>query len=334
MKQEKAALFMSGAAMKISFMAGAAINLIRKGTVFNTFVGISSGSILSFSLAVGKITETEDFMLKYTQKDVFKERPNSIKGMIMSFYRLITGKSYILDQSKLEETIKSVISQRDFDLWKDNPKSPDCYVGVVDMKNGEIKYFDLKNYTYDQSVKLVLASSSIPFFTKPVEMFNKVLVDGGNRDHIGSSNFLTDYNSKYDRIYSIFSRPFHENNFEKWKLPKSSKKGVILFWLWALVYVTPEIVPGEDFLSLILLGLCLKQVNIHKVLLRSIEIFNLETSLNDEKITDYICKEKGIEQVKIFAPYKLSSKTYDITPETSKKWYRMGIHESNLVFQI
>lgn len=63
------------------------------------------------------------------------------------------------------------------------------------------------------------------------------------------------------------------------------------------------------------------------VLSRHEEIRNMEISKNDEILSDFICKEKGIKHIKIFLPNIMKS-LYDVDPERLKLLYHTGYNSA------
>jgi predicted patatin/cPLA2 family phospholipase len=277
----KKALVISGGAFKISFLTGVCTEAI-KSTLFDVFVGTSSGAIVAFCIATGKVTELIRRVLSFGVKEVFKQSPTSKRGKLRALWRVLRGKEYHFDQSKLLDTLKSVVSEEDFNKYKDNPSSPPCYVGVAEKGKLKSKYINLKLLNYEQACLAVLASCSIPNATKEVFLNGEFLVDGGFHEHIGSHWLLEKYGKTIDEITCVYSRPNEEwldENYCSWK----SKKAKWFSFNWI------------------------------KDLINSYEDAQLSNSLDEEKKTMFLADSLGIKVNNIFAPNLLSTELYKAT---------------------
>lgn len=59
----------------------------------------------------------------------------------------------------------------------------DCFVASHDIKNNIPNYFNLKEYSKAEQVKIVLSSASIPFIFSSVSINGKKYNDGGLSDN-------------------------------------------------------------------------------------------------------------------------------------------------------
>lgn len=287
------ALFISGGGTKIPFLGASASRLITEYDYnFNTIVGVSAGAILSLPLAMGLHEEMKDMVISQTDKSIFKYSPNTWLGKVVATLNVLSGKGYLLNDSRLAESIKSVVTKERFNKYKYNRKMATCYVVVVDIETGEELLVNLKTLSYDQAIEYVLASSSIPVYVGPRKINDRYLYDGGMRSHIGSYLYLKENGDNVKECVSIFSRA---NDLEtyKWEYPKKK-------WF---------------------------SFNILKVLSRTIEIMNIEISKSDEYKADYYCDERGIKHHKIFAPFKLSNNPYENGKTLNMTMWKKGVEE-------
>jgi predicted patatin/cPLA2 family phospholipase len=138
---------------------------------------------------------------------------------------------------------------------------------AVDYNSGDKVIYALDSLSYEGYLQAVLASSSIPAYVDGVTIGNKLLYDGGVRDHILSRWVLERFeSSEIDEIVSVYSRP------------KEAK-------------------PSQDF----------KFRNILDVIKRTLELMTIEVSLSDEQAEVDWCNNRGIQRRAYHLPKLLSS---------------------------
>lgn len=213
-------LSLSGGATKISGIYGAAKELIKeKGYKPDIISGVSAGSILALPITLGLWDNIESLLFNLKLSDFMSCSPVKKNGnfSLIAKWRFITGKRSLGKMDNLTKTLSKVITPKMFDLYKMSNKPP-IIVGTVDYKTGGRFYYDIKKLSYDNYLKIVKASSSIPIYVDAVEFSNKVLYDGGVRDHIGSEYLYENFN--LSEHVSIFSRP------EDYKLKDNPLKNI------------------------------------------------------------------------------------------------------------
>lgn len=208
MVNSKIHIGISGGGFAISGLAGSLDELIRSGKTPDVISGVSSGSILTFITCGSRdvINVIRSNSIGFSVDDVFSRPPFNKKGKIT--LRSISNaifKCYLSEQDKLPNLLRSFVSKVEWDEYRSNPDSPDGIIMSVDLISGSRMFFNLKNYSYDDAIILVCASSSIPVFIKPVYYKGMILVDGGIRNHI-LTEWIFDNYANIDESYSIFSR--------------------------------------------------------------------------------------------------------------------------------
>jgi predicted patatin/cPLA2 family phospholipase len=141
----------------------------------------------------------------------------------------------------------------------------------------------------------VYASTCIPILTEGQVIDGDLYFDGGVVDHIGAPFLLSNYHC--ERIISVYSRP--KDNID------------------AVKNVTKEVAESyknEDF----------KLKGVFSIVERTFEMMMRNTSINDEQISDAICQEKGIENIKILMPYSLMTETYKFDPDLNRSMCQIG----------
>jgi predicted acylesterase/phospholipase RssA len=197
-------LNISGGATKISGLFGGA-RAILENTKVDLITGISSGALLTVPLALGLYEELEKSVLTIKMSDMFKVNPFTKKAGISprAVWRVLTGEPS-LGTTNIPDTLSKLVTPQRFDCYKYG-NYPDIKIGVVDFVKGEMLYYFVKDLNYTEYITLVTASTSIPLIHGPVYYEDKILYDGGVRDHIATVDSLM--NHKPLVTYNIYSRP-------------------------------------------------------------------------------------------------------------------------------
>lgn len=290
------ALFISGGGTKIPFLGAVTSSMMKDhGVKVDHIVGVSAGAILSLPLAMGMFDEVEEFTVQQKQSDIFVYPPNTIAGKINSLWNIMSGETHMFDDSRLRETIQSVITLEDFKRYRYTKSAPDAHIMCVDIETGEEIIVNLKKQKYEDAISYVMASAAIPMYVSEKTIGGRHLYDGGLRSHIASLRFLK-MHPEVKKCISVYSRSEDLSDY-RWEMPKKK-------WF--------------SFRAL-------------KVLSRVIEIMNIEISKSDEYLTDNYCEQNGIKQIKIFAPFKLSNNPYETGEELNQTMWDTGIETSKRI---
>ncbi len=293
----------SGGGTKIAGLFGIAESIIYdRGYIPDVISGISAGAILALPLALGKRQEIKDQVLNLEMDDFFSTSPIKKNGKLNTWNaicKIIGGKHYLGEQNNLEKTIAKVISRTDFEAYKLDVTKAICIVGSVDFYTGKRFYINLKTVSYENFLKFVNASASIPIFTSGVAMngpiydfegetidFPKLLLfDGGVRDHSPTNKILSSEKSEFQisETTSIFSRP---DNIRQVLTPKN---------------FAPS--------------------NLLNILERYVEITNAEVSKNDEEQEKKTIESKDIFDHGTFYLPRIMQGVYDVDKTRLKKLY-------------
>ena len=182
-------LNISGGATKIPGLFGGAKAILENDKP-DLITGISSGAILAVPLALGLFADIEKVVLNLSMNDMFVVNPytKNNKISITGLWRILRGKPSV-GTSNIIHTLKKLITPEIFDIYKYG-EFPDVEIGVVDFVTGEMLYYKIKDLNYTDYLSLTLASSSIPIIHAPVYVKDKILYDGGVREHIASLHTL------------------------------------------------------------------------------------------------------------------------------------------------
>lgn len=285
-------LNLSGAATKISGLAGASDYIFNvKGFRPTDITGISSGALLTVPIAMRKWDILRDFTQSFTLDDIFDRKPvnKNNKITLNAKIRAISGKPSFGTQGNLYKTLAKVVTPDDFKRYQSGDY-PNCWVGSVDVRTGSRLIANLKEskYSYDDFLKLVIASASIPLAVEPVCYNGMILYDGGIRNHILSTWAIEYFGDKIKEIISVFSRP-------------------------------------EDYSSI--LDINWRPKNLINVFERYNDINTIEISKRDEKLEqillDIINNKNKIYSRQIFIP-SIIKELYDTDPKKLRKLYNAG----------
>lgn len=291
MKKLSSAAVFSGGAFQITFLAGSAYYLLQKRK-FDAFVGTSSGAIVSLICAINR----KDLLIALRDEIDFDDiwvrgNPNTFWGYVYLIGRILMGKVYLYNQDGLLDLLKKYISKEEFDKWSSDENLPDCYVGVAYPESNTEDFISLKNITYENAIKAVHASASMPVYVKPVDLINQKTVDGGLLSHAGCE--FTSKKLQPKEMITTYSRP--NTNLPYYDYPK------------------------EGFLKI---------GNIINFIFRVYDIWVNMVSIYDEFEGDTNAKEYNIKRIKIFTNEKLSSSTYEVTEEEKEAWFQQGFENA------
>jgi predicted patatin/cPLA2 family phospholipase len=196
----KKGLAISGGSTKISFLAGAAIELMKIND-YDIITGISAGSIISLMLGIGEFDLLQTAVYNCTQDDFFDVKPLNDNGdiRIRSLFRLLKGKHSLGDFS-LIDLLKKYYTPEMHERMQNSGKS--VKVGAVNMNLIQIEYCDITKVDYELALKWVVASSSIPLATDAVKIGDYYYFDGGVLEHVGGMEALMSGAEHLDVVYS------------------------------------------------------------------------------------------------------------------------------------
>jgi len=190
----KAALFAGGASWG-AWTVGVHTTLRKK---YNAYIGTSTGALIALFLALGRIDSIYFDILVYEYSNITNRQmygwlsPYNRNGRInkvkvgLAFIRMIKAeRNYAYDIGS--EVRKRILKHFTRDLFHElRAMNIDVIVTVncVSLKNEPTIYVSIleKQMTFDRFVDCVVASSSIPYFAKPVQWANFSYLDGGILD--------------------------------------------------------------------------------------------------------------------------------------------------------
>jgi predicted acylesterase/phospholipase RssA len=222
-------LNLSAGGTKVVAIGAAALTLLNRGYQPDVITGVSAGSYLALPLAMGKYEQTEHLMDAIASdmlSVMFDPSPVTKSGKLTTtaIWNAATGKPYLGKQRKSLDAIRKIITESDFDAWRNDLNTPEVWVLSIDFISGSRIFENLKNYTFEDALSLILASGSIPVYVEAVEMVvngkRRLLFDGGVRSHIACREILEQYPTQITEMVSIYSRPedYRDEKPDDWVL--------------------------------------------------------------------------------------------------------------------
>ena len=199
-------LSFSGASTKISALAAHAKN--NKDFKPDIIAGLSSGALIILPYLLGKHEELKELSTNLKLSDIFDKSPVNKNGKI-PFLGYIRGllKGSFGSMRGLEKTIKKYISIKEYYTLIQSPDCPIIYIGVVNVNTKTFELIELNKCSYEYAIKVLIASSSIPMYTPPIELETGFYLDGGLFNHNPASEIIRMYNTKLTEVLSVYSIP-------------------------------------------------------------------------------------------------------------------------------
>lgn len=166
-----AQIVLEGGSLRNLFTAGVLDFFLDQGFLAESVVGVSAGALCGYSYAAGEPGQTARYNLQY--------RPDWRFASIRSF--ITTGN--LIGTRFLCDTLPNEIEHLDHSWFTE---SPIRLVSVAtDLRTGEPDYHVYeKGEDFQEAIDYLVACSSQPYISRPVEVDGKLLVDGGVADRI------------------------------------------------------------------------------------------------------------------------------------------------------
>lgn len=163
-------LSLSGGGSHGAFESGVVSNLTERGKTWNTFYGISAGSLNSLFLSRYRDQKEAAFYLK----NIYSNLKNS-DVYTFSISSLYKGKS-LYDTKPLHNLVINEMSKTEF-----NYSIYPTYLGATSLNMAQLSLFSLEKVIDNELIsKMVMASSAIPFLFPAIEVdAGDFYVDGG-----------------------------------------------------------------------------------------------------------------------------------------------------------
>ncbi|UCC79980.1 MAG: patatin-like phospholipase family protein [Candidatus Zixiibacteriota bacterium] len=252
------ALVLSGGASKGAFTAGVVRYLIRKKKMeFDVAVGTSTGSLVAGPALLGDHAYCRDVYVSVNDKDIFQ---NSLIGKIATaishFVDFISGpidarldplrkilEDYYYGEEKLDQLLDS---------------GKEMLVSVANVRTGKIQFVSsnqVKNGDIDEDtfISAIVSSCSEPFFTKPVQIFEKeenhpnckdLFYDGGVKEFLPIEKAVS---LGAEEIWAVSTHPL-EFQITEWGGNTAAEDVSFLKALaWTVGAFSDEVVRGDYY---------------------------------------------------------------------------------------
>lgn len=190
MQTNKCALVLEGGGMRGAFTAGIIEYFLENDIYFDYTIGVSAGA-----------NNGANYTSRQSQrnKKIFTELVEDKR--YMSFKNLIKDGNYF-GMDFLFQQLPHDILPFDYNSFKNSNTL--LKVAATECESGEINFFSPQKIDDISKIdKIFKASSSLPLFSKPVKIENKLYLDGGIRDSIPVKKAVTD---GYQKAVIILTR--------------------------------------------------------------------------------------------------------------------------------
>ncbi len=187
---EKSGLILEGGGLRGVFSSGVLDYMMENDIVFPYVIGVSMGALNGASYVSKQIGRS----LRVPMTFMGDSRYLSLKNFIIegSYF----GMNFIFDK------IVNELDPFDFDSFE---KSNQRFIAVAaNCNKGTPEYFDKDNTERYKMLQALMASSSLPYISKMIEIDNNFYLDGGIIDSIPIKKALSD---KVQKPVVILTRP-------------------------------------------------------------------------------------------------------------------------------
>ncbi|WP_332631826.1 patatin-like phospholipase family protein [Halalkalibacter flavus] len=174
-------LVLEGGGMKGLYTAGVLEYFLEKDLFFSYVIGVSAGACMGASYVSKQMGRNKNVNVGL----VNDPRYLSFRNLI--FKREMFGMDFLFDE------VPRRIVPFDFETFAMTKQQ--FLIGTMDCHTGEAIYYNKQQHK-DDILKIIRASSSIPFIARPVEYDGRLLLDGGLVDPIPLEKAKKDGNQK------------------------------------------------------------------------------------------------------------------------------------------
>ncbi len=185
----KTALIMEGGAMRGMFTCGVIDTLMKHEITFDGAAGISAGAVFGCNLKSGQIGRA----IRYNKKYCSDPRYCSIQSLLR------TGDLYGADFCYRE--LPDLLDPFDRETFRKNPLQ--FYVGATDVRTGRAVYHLCTDGGHEDMLWF-RASASMPLVSRPVQVHDLLLLDGGIADAVPFAHMES---LGFDRNVIVLTQP-------------------------------------------------------------------------------------------------------------------------------
>ena len=161
-------LILEGGGLRCQFTAGVLDFFMEQGLVCKDVVGVSAGALSGANYVAGLYGRTCLMNMKYCKDD----RYLSLKSFVKTGN--VCGREFAFHE------VMDVLMPFDKTWFSNSPMS--LTTVCTNLVSGEADYHRMADLTHD--LPYLIATSSLPFLSQPVDVDGKLLLDGGTADSI------------------------------------------------------------------------------------------------------------------------------------------------------
>jgi len=197
-KKKTRAIVASGGGAFGAWGGGTIEGLINKnGGDYDVCIGSSTGILLSPLTATKEMARLKEAYTSVTQESIFNINPFTKKGGINVFnalYRVLIlnpicklfkgeNRPTLGESENLRKTIKGLFTEQDYIKIREE-LGKELVAVVVNLKTGLSEYKSSNEYSYEDFVDWMWASSNVPIWMSLLKKEGSEFVDGGIIEHI------------------------------------------------------------------------------------------------------------------------------------------------------
>lgn len=222
------ALVVSGGGSKGAFGGGVSQYLIEEQNKdYDIYIGSSTGSLLVPLLSIKKLDKLKEAYTNVTQKDIFKINPFKIKknkngstkvaiDYINIIYNVFFRKKRSFgDASNLKTLIEKFLTERDYNITKENKK--EVLICTTNMTLAKTEFKSNIDYGWKDYVEWMVSSATVPPFMEPITKGGYDYSDGGILENAPIQEAINRGATEVDVI--ILKKENHELNKERIRNP-------------------------------------------------------------------------------------------------------------------
>jgi len=183
----KAALVLEGGSLRSLYTSGVLDVFMENDMEFELVVGVSAGALNAGNYVAKNIGRSAKINILHSNDPKY-----------FGFKLLFTTGSVFNFQYLFYSPMKDIYPYNEQNLINSKQR---FLIGVTNISSGKEEYFERHNY--DDMVHVLQASSSMPLFSKPVNIDGQEYLDGAVADPVGVYKALSE---GYDKVVVILTR--------------------------------------------------------------------------------------------------------------------------------
>lgn len=204
-------LVISGGGSKGAYGGGVIECLATQNNIkWDGIYGCSTGSLLAMLVSVDRIDELKHIYTSLSHKDIFSVNPFNKYGKIdklNALCRIVQGKTSLGETENLYRLIKEYFPNEYFE----ESKSKKLKIAVSNYTTGKVEFIYNRKSEYEDFIKSIYASASVPIFSDLVKIGNCFYADGGVIENVPIQTAINDGLKEIDVIINrVEKRPLED----------------------------------------------------------------------------------------------------------------------------